>query len=49
MIRRNPNGDLTQIHDAAFVDLTEILCGKVIMSANVFIHPCAGDSRERSG
>lgn len=41
MIRRNPNGDLPQIHDTAFVDPTAIICGKIIVHANVFIGPYA--------
>ena len=41
MIRRNPNGDLPVVHDTAFVDPTAILCGKVIVEANVFIGPYA--------
>ena len=41
MIRRNPSGDLPQIHSSAFVDPTAILCGKVIVSENVFVGPCA--------
>lgn len=41
MIRRNPNGDLPQVHETAFVDPTAILCGKIIVEANVFIGPYA--------
>ncbi len=41
MIRRNPNGDVPVVHDTAFVDPTAILCGKVIVEANVFIGPYA--------
>ena len=41
MIGRNPNGDLPQIHDTAFVDPTAIICGKIIVNANVFIGPYA--------
>ncbi|HYP68079.1 MAG TPA: carbonate dehydratase [Thiobacillaceae bacterium] len=41
MIRRNPNGDIPQVHEAAFVDPTAILCGKVIVRENVFIGPYA--------
>ncbi|MDD4879998.1 MAG: carbonate dehydratase [Gallionellaceae bacterium] len=41
MIRRNPNGDIPVIHESAFVDPTAILCGKVIVEANVFIGPYA--------
>lgn len=41
MIRRNPRGDLPQIHSSAFVDPTAILCGRVIVEENVFIGPYA--------
>ena len=41
LIRRNPNGDIPVVHDTAFVDPTAILCGKVIVSENVFIGPYA--------
>jgi carbonic anhydrase/acetyltransferase-like protein (isoleucine patch superfamily) len=41
MIRKNPRGDLPQIHPSAFVDPTAILCGKVIVKENVFIGPYA--------
>lgn len=41
MIRRNPNGDIPQVHETAFVDPTAILCGKIIVEANVFIGPYA--------
>lgn len=41
MIRRNPRGDLPQIHESAFVDPTAILCGRVIVHENVFIGPYA--------
>lgn len=41
LIRRNPRGDLPVVHDAAFVDPTAILCGKIIVEANVFIGPYA--------
>jgi carbonic anhydrase/acetyltransferase-like protein (isoleucine patch superfamily) len=41
MIRRNPNGDLPEVHDSAFVDPTAILCGKIVVEANVFIGPYA--------
>lgn len=39
MIRKNPSGDLPQIHPDAFIDPTAILCGKVVVHANVFIGP----------
>lgn len=41
MIRRNPNGDIPQIHPSAFVDPTAIICGKVIINEKVFIGPYA--------
>lgn len=41
MIRKNPRGDLPQIHPGAFVDPTAILCGKIIVEENVFIGPYA--------
>ncbi len=41
MIRKNPRGDLPQIHPDAFVDPTAILCGLVIVQENVFIGPYA--------
>jgi carbonic anhydrase/acetyltransferase-like protein (isoleucine patch superfamily) len=37
MIRKNPRGDLPQIHASAYVDQTAIICGKVIIEENVFI------------
>lgn len=39
--RKNPHGGLLQIHPSAFVDLTAILCDKVIVEENVFIGPYA--------
>lgn len=41
MIRRNPNGDLPQVHPSAFVYPTAIICGKVVVEENVFIGPYA--------
>lgn len=41
MIRKNPRGDLPQIHPSAFVDPTAILCGLVVVEENVFIGPYA--------
>jgi carbonic anhydrase/acetyltransferase-like protein (isoleucine patch superfamily) len=41
MIRKNPAGDLPQIHESAYVDQTAIICGKVIVHENVFIGPYA--------
>lgn len=37
MIRKNPRGDLPQIHQSAHVDHTAIICGKVIIEENVFV------------
>jgi len=41
MIRKNPSGDIPQVHESAFVDPTAILCGKVLVHENVFIGPYA--------
>jgi carbonic anhydrase/acetyltransferase-like protein (isoleucine patch superfamily) len=41
MIRKNPRGDLPVVHVDAFVDPTAILCGLVVVEANVFIGPYA--------
>jgi carbonic anhydrase/acetyltransferase-like protein (isoleucine patch superfamily) len=41
MIRRNPRGDLPEVHPSAFVDPTAILCGRVVVHENVFIGPYA--------
>jgi carbonic anhydrase/acetyltransferase-like protein (isoleucine patch superfamily) len=41
MIRRNPNGDMPVIHPDAYVDKTAIICGKVVIEANVFVGPYA--------
>ncbi len=41
MIRRNPCGDWPTIDASAFVDPTAIICGKVIIKANVFVGPYA--------
>lgn len=41
MIRKNPRGDLPQIHPSAFVDPTAILCGRIVVQENVFIGPYA--------
>ncbi len=41
MIRKNPRGDLPQIHESAFVDPTAILCGRIVVHENVFIGPYA--------
>ena len=39
MIRRNPQGDLPQIPESAYVDATAIICGKVFVGEDVFIGP----------
>ena len=41
MIRKNPSGHLPKIHEAAYVDQTAIICGKVIIEENVFVGPYA--------
>ncbi|MCW8348554.1 MULTISPECIES: carbonate dehydratase [Vibrio] len=41
MIRRNPTGHLPEVSESAFIDPTAIICGKVIIEANVFIGPYA--------
>jgi carbonic anhydrase/acetyltransferase-like protein (isoleucine patch superfamily) len=41
MIRKNPHGDLPQIHPDAFIDPTAIICGRVVVEENVFIGPYA--------
>lgn len=41
MIRKNPHGDLPNIHPSAFVDPTAIICGLVTIEENVFIGPYA--------
>lgn len=41
MLRKNPSGDLPVIDQSAYVDQTAIICGKVIINANVFIGPYA--------
>lgn len=41
MIRKNPSGDLPQVDPTAFIDPTAILCGKIIVEANVFVGPYA--------
>jgi len=37
MIRKNPSGDLPIIDQTAYVDQTAIICGKVMIDANVLI------------
>lgn len=41
MIRKNPSGHLPIIDQSAYVDQTAIICGKVIIKANVFVGPYA--------
>ncbi|EEF81274.1 gamma carbonic anhydrase family protein [Methylophaga thiooxydans] len=41
MIRKNPRGDLPQVHPGAFIDPTAVICGYVIIEDNVFIGPYA--------
>lgn len=41
MLRKNPAGHYPQVSSDAYVDNTAILCGKVIVEANVFIGPYA--------
>lgn len=41
MLRKNPSGYLPVIDESAYVDQTAIICGKVIVQANVFIGPYA--------
>ncbi|SPL72130.1 gamma carbonic anhydrase family protein [Acinetobacter stercoris] len=41
MIRKNPSGDLPIIHQSAYIDQTAIICGKVVIEANVFVGPYA--------
>ncbi len=41
MIRKNPSGDLPEIHESSYVDQTAIICGKVIIEENVFVGPYA--------
>ena len=39
MLRKNPSGHLPQVSEEAYVDSTAIICGKVIIEADVFIGP----------
>lgn len=41
MIRKNPRGDLPQIHPSAFVDPTAVICGRIVIEENVFVGPYA--------
>ena len=52
MIRKNPQGDIPEIHPTAFVDPTAIICGRVVVEENVFIGPYAvirADERKPDG
>jgi carbonic anhydrase/acetyltransferase-like protein (isoleucine patch superfamily) len=39
MIRANPSGHHPQVHSDAFIDPTAIVCGKVVVEADVYIGP----------
>ncbi|MBJ9985895.1 carbonate dehydratase [Acinetobacter sp. S40] len=41
MIRKNPSGNLPVIDQSAYIDHTAIICGKVMIEANVFVGPYA--------
>jgi carbonic anhydrase/acetyltransferase-like protein (isoleucine patch superfamily) len=41
MIRKNPSGHYPHIDQSAYIDQTAIICGKVIIEANVFVGPYA--------
>jgi len=41
MLRKNPTGHYPEVSSEAYVDNTAIICGKVIIEANVFIGPYA--------
>jgi carbonic anhydrase/acetyltransferase-like protein (isoleucine patch superfamily) len=41
VIRKNPHGDLPQVHSDAFIDPTAIICGLVVVEENVFIPEAA--------
>lgn len=41
MLRKNPAGHFPEVSDEAFIDDTAIICGKVIIEANVFVGPYA--------
>lgn len=41
MLRKNPSGFSPQVSPEAFVDPTAIICGRVIIEANVFVGPYA--------
>lgn len=41
MLRKNPTGHYPEVSEAAFIDSTAILCGHVIIEANVFVGPYA--------
>ncbi|MGV0005553.1 MAG: carbonate dehydratase [Candidatus Porifericomitaceae bacterium WSBS_2022_MAG_OTU9] len=41
MLRSNPSGHRPQVSADAYIDPTAIICGKVVIAANVFIGPYA--------
>src|SRR5688572_7560182 len=41
MLRKNPTGHYPEVSSEAYVDNTAIICGKVIIEANVFVGPYA--------
>lgn len=41
MLRRNPQGDYSQIDDATYIDSTALIIGKVKIGKNVFVGPQA--------
>lgn len=41
MLRKNPNGHMPKVSEAAFIDPTAIICGKVMIEDNVFVGPYA--------
>ncbi|MFC3053149.1 DapH/DapD/GlmU-related protein [Kordiimonas pumila] len=41
MLRKNPSGHYPEVSSEAYIDNTAIICGKVIIEANVFIGPYA--------
>lgn len=41
MLRKNPSGHYPQVSEKAFIDPTAIVCGHVIIEANVYVGPYA--------
>lgn len=37
MLRKNPRGNYSVMHETSFVDPTAILCGQIIVGENLFI------------